>query len=322
MSKLLDSQVKIELTSEQQQTILDATGRRIPSVELGSLHLAVLVLTATAAGSQTLAISDSAETRKQMLRQGSDASQNSDLFLISIDMTEEQREQIRKLTGKTMTSLTIAPDERPVTYHENWAADAGQLRIGRSIVITKAGSETAPPNPTDHVIILASEGSSTGVFGTGAHPATQLSLVLLEEYIKPDDHVLDVGTGSGILAVAAARLGASEVMAIDIEPAAVLAAQATVTANNLTETIRVEQGSIEATLNSNYDVVVANVFPNVIISLASQLAQVTRDSGVLVVSGIVTARSQDVIHALSKEGFVVETQRSLHGWDGMALRRR
>jgi ribosomal protein L11 methyltransferase len=206
-----------------------------------------------------------------------------------------------------------------VTYHETWD-DAVPVRVGRTIVI-KPAHEAHEASDADRVVELpAGGGSERGVFGTGRHPATQLSLVLLEEHVRSGDRVLDLGTGSGILAVAAARLGAGEVLALDIDAAAVTVARETVSLNGVAGVVEVDQGGIESAVPP-YDVVAANVFPNVLIGLAPDLAAAVRRGGVLVASGSVAARAEGAADAVCAAGFGLEGRRQQDGWVGMVFRK-
>jgi ribosomal protein L11 methyltransferase len=211
------------------------------------------------------------------------------------------------------------PDDVPVAYRETWD-DAAPLRVGRAMVIKPAG-KAHEASLTDRVVELpAGGGSGRGVFGTGRHPATQLALVLLEGHVRPGDRVLDLGTGSGILAVAAARLGAGEVLALDTDADAVAVARQTVALNGLAGAVGVVRGGIESAAPP-YDVVAANIFPNVLAELAPSLAAAVRGGGVLVASGSVAARAEGVIDAVCAAGLGLEGRRSRGDWVGMVFRK-
>jgi len=139
-------------------------------------------------------------------------------------------------------------------------------------------------------------------FGTGLHPTTRLCLEALERYIRPGMRVLDVGTGSGILALAAARLGAASVLALDISSVAVEAAQANVRANGLEERITVRLGSLEESSNARYDLVVANIIARVIADLAPALVGALAPGGLLIASGIIEERLPLAENALRAAG--------------------
>jgi ribosomal protein L11 methyltransferase len=132
--------------------------------------------------------------------------------------------------------------------------------------------------------------------------------------------VLDLGTGSGILAVAAARLGAGQVLALDVDAAAVAFAQETVSLNGLANVVEVGRGGV-GSASPPYDVVAANIFPSVLIELAPDLAAAVRRGGVLVASGSVAARAEGAADAVCAAGFGLEGRRSRGDWVAMAFRK-
>jgi ribosomal protein L11 methyltransferase len=206
--------------------------------------------------------------------------------------------------------MMLVPDEQGITYHEEWDTDYSQLQVGRSFVIA------SPANAHDalkseHVIILdAVTNKPLKAFGTGMHPTTQLCLNLMEDYVKVGNRVLDVGTGSGVLAILAARLGAGEVQAFDIDPLAVAAAQNNVAANGLDAIVSVRQGSLADACNCHYDVVVANVIPGVLIAMIPEFLRAVHSYGFLLVSGIIAARTEDIVKRMCAAGFAVREQRT------------
>lgn len=138
-------------------------------------------------------------------------------------------------------------------------------------------------------------------FGTGLHPSTQMCLQALEEMLTPGDTVLDVGTGSGILAIAAAKLGASRVVAFDVDRLATVAARENVIRNNVANQVAIYQGTLAALRTKQWDFVVVNILAPVIISLLGEgalLDYVTAD-GRLVLSGIIEDQSVQVENAIA-----------------------
>src|SRR3712207_5697781 len=189
---------------------------------------------AVKAGTDTLPISRSAV--KEVLEPKTSSEQGGNWFVVEVMLISEQKEQIRQVTGHVFSSLRIVPDDVPVTYNEPWD-DAIPIRVGRTMVIKPADKPYETLHATQIIELPVGDSSRQGVFGTGRHPSTQLSLVLLEEYVEAGDRVLDLGTGSGILAVAAAKLGAREVLVLDIGAAAVAIAQETASLNNLANVV-------------------------------------------------------------------------------------
>lgn len=206
---------------------------------------------------------------------------------------------------------------RDEEWAEAWKNFYRPIRVGRSFLI-RPSWETVTPTPGDRVIEL----DPGMAFGTGSHPTTQLSLVLLEEHAAPGYRVLDLGTGSGILAIAAARLGAASVLALDLDPIAVAAAQANVVANGVDGVVTVRAGSVEAAGEAPFDLVVANILADVIRDLAPDLARLTRPGGCLIASGIIADRAADVTVALTACGFCLEVERARDEWRALAARRR
>ena len=310
--------IVLRLTPVQQEHYGRQTGLSLPSsLSLPLAQLKSLSSVAVRAGSESLPISRSAV--KQVLEAESSGERGGGPFTVEVTLTPRQKEQIRRATGGIFTSLRIVPDDVTVTYRETWG-DEAPVRVGRTIVIKPAGKLHEASRGDRIIELRAGDGFGRGVFGTGRHPATQLSLILLEEHVRPGDRLLDLGTGSGILAVAAAKLGAGEVLALDIDAAAVAVARETVSLNGLVGAVEVCRGGIESAAPP-YDVVAANVFPNVLVKLAPDLAAAVRGGGVLVASGSVVARAEGSAEAFCAAGLGLEGRRQQDGWVGMVFRK-
>ena len=309
--------IEIRLTPTQKEHYGRQTGLFLPSsLNFPLAQLKRLSTLAAEAGSGSLPVSRSAV--RQLLEPGPPG-ERGDPFVVEVALTLAQKEQLGRATGNVFATLRIVPDDVTVTYREAWD-DLSPLRVGRAMVVKPAG-EPHEASRADRIIELpAGEGSKQGVFGTGRHPATRLALVLLEEHVRPGDRVLDLGTGSGILAVAAARLGAAEVLALDTDAAAVAVAREAVSLNGLAGAVEVVRGGIGSAAPP-YDVVAANIFPNVLAELAADLAAVLRRGGVLVTSGSVAARAEGAADAVCAAGFGFEERRSQGDWVGMVFRK-
>ena len=310
--------IVLRLTPAQKEHYGRQTGMILPSsLSLPLAELRQLSRVAARAGSESLPVSRSAV--RQLLEPEPSGGRGGGPFVVEVALTPGQKKQIERATADVFTSLQIVPDDVTVTYRETWG-DTAPMRVGRTMVIKPAG-EPHEASDADRIIVLpAGGGPGRGVFGTGRHPATQLALVLLEEHVRPGDRVLDLGTGSGILAVAAARLGAGEVLALDTDAAAAAVARETVSLNGLAGAVEVGQGGI-GSAGPPYEVVAANIFPNVLIELAPDLAAAVRGGGVLVTSGSVVARAEGAIGAVCAAGLGLEGRRSQDGWVGMVFRK-
>ena len=310
--------IEIRLTPAQKDRYFRRTGMLLRSISLYPAELKRLSAVAAKAGTGSLPVSRSAVG--QALEPESPGERGGGgPFVVEVVLTPAQKEQIGRATGHVFASLRIGPHDFPVTYHETWD-DAAPLRVGRTVVVKPAGAPYEA-SPADRVVELpAGDGSGRGVFGTGRHPTTRLSLVLLEEHVRPGDRVLDLGTGSGILAVAAAKLGAAEVLALDTDAAAVAVARETVSLNGLAGAVGVGRGGV-GSASPPYDVVAANIFPNALIELAPDLAATVRPGGVLIASGVVVARAEGAADAVRAAGLGLEERRSRGDWVGMVFRK-
>lgn len=191
-----------------------------------------------------------------------------------------------------------------------WKAFYKPIRVGQHFVVTPPW-ETPELGEGDIPLVI----DPGMAFGTGSHPTTQLCLTALEDYLQPESSVADIGTGSGILAIAALKLGASSVIANDIDPLAVKIASENIAANGVSAHTQQELPA------GNYDFVVANILADVIIGLAGQFAELVKPRGVLVVSGIIDTREADVKSRLEAAGFGLLEVRSDAEWVALILRR-
>lgn len=204
-------------------------------------------------------------------------------------------------------------------WADAWKAHFPVLRIGRRLVVrpTWRRHRAAP----DDVVLVLDPGMA---FGTGLHPTTRLCLLGLEAMADRgtllDARVLDVGSGSGILSIAAARLGAASSVALDIDPIAVEATTANARRNHLVRRIRPRLGSLPSG-EGPFDVVVANLIAALLVRLAAELAAELRPGGAWLASGIFGDREADVRLALTVAGLVT-IDRWLDGdWVALAGRR-
>jgi ribosomal protein L11 methyltransferase len=204
------------------------------------------------------------------------------------------------------------PSFRPVTeedWVEAWKERLNVLRIGRRIVIRPSWRDYAP-EPGDIVIQL----DPGMAFGTGLHPTTQMCLAALEELVRPEAAVLDLGTGSGILAIAAAKLGARRVLAVDRDPVAVKTARGNLVTNGVQEIVSVMEGSLEG-VSESYDLVVVNILAKVIVEMMQEgLAARLRSGGRLITTGIIADQESDVVAALARGGLTAIERQQREDW--------
>lgn len=200
-------------------------------------------------------------------------------------------------------------------WAESWKEHFHPLQIG-AIWIRPSWEEGDAPAGTESIVL------DPGLaFGTGTHATTRLCLMGLQEHLASGDVVVDVGTGSGILAMAAALLGARRVVAVDIDPIAVRVARANVTVNRLRWAVEVLEGSTEAADRFLREVqpegaqlVVANLLTPIIVELASSLAQMLAPGGLVLASGIAAGQEGEVEAALRQAGLQIRGRELDEGW--------
>ena len=197
-------------------------------------------------------------------------------------------------------------------WAEAWKAYFPVLRVGRRLVIrpTWLDAEAGP----DDVVVDLDPGMA---FGTGLHPTTRLCLAATEDVAErgamAGARVLDVGCGSGILAIAAAKLGAADVLGVDIDPIAIDATLANAATNGLSGVIRARPGSLPSG-EPSHDIVLANLIASVLIALAPQLRDELRPGGVLVASGVFVDREDEVRAAFASAGLEVAGRSAEGDW--------
>jgi len=206
------------------------------------------------------------------------------------------------------TDLTLRYVEE-ADWANAWKAFYKPFRVGRRLVVTPPWEH--PDLAPDDIPLVIDPGMA---FGTGSHPTTQLCLTALEDYVFPHGRIADIGTGSGILAIAAAKLGTDVVAANDNDPLAVKIARENAAVNGVAVKVT------EALPTSQYDVVVANILADVIIGMSAELNNFIEPGGILIASGIIDTREDDVRQALEGVGLThVETRRQTE-WVALVFR--
>jgi ribosomal protein L11 methyltransferase len=150
-------------------------------------------------------------------------------------------------------------------------------------------------------------------FGTGTHPTTTLCLKAIEDYVKEGHQVFDIGTGSGILAVAAAKLGA-DVQAGDIDTMAVRIAKENADLNGVAEKVQVQAGNLGEVFTGKADIVIANIIADVIVDLLPELYTIMKPNGVFLACGIIEKRADDVLQKIEETGLDTIETREEDGW--------
>lgn len=218
-----------------------------------------------------------------------------------------------ELAGLTATFRPLPPEDWASSWRKVWKP----FRVGRLAVIPPWSERAARP---DDVVVRYEPGSA---FGSGRHATTRTCLRLVAERVRGGERVLDAGTGSGLLSVAALRLGARSAVAFDVDPNAALAAGALARANGVSERMQVEAAGFEVLERSPgpYDVVLANLYADLIQERAAELAAALAPSGWLAVSGCPLDKREPTRAALERAGLSVAAERRRGRWVTFDLRR-
>ncbi len=188
---------------------------------------------------------------------------------------------------------------------QDWANEWKQYfhvtHVGETLVI-KPSWEAYEAKEGEHVIEI----DPGMAFGTGTHHTTNMCMALLEKVLPANATVFDVGTGSGILAIAAALLGAQDVKAVDIDAVAVRIAQENIAANHLSEKIDVKEGDLLHGTEGKADVIIANIIADIIIMLLKDIPVKLEDNGIFLASGIIKEREADVVAAAHANGMQID----------------
>ena len=204
-------------------------------------------------------------------------------------------------------------------WANSWKAYYKPIKIGEKIVICPAWERYTPAE--GEIVIRMDPGMA---FGTGTHETTRLVIRLLEKYTKAGQLMLDVGTGTGILAICASRLGADFCRAYDIDPTAVRVARENIKDSGLTnvtcdQSDLLKQVSLEG---GQYDLVCANIVADIIIRMTPDVGRYMKDDAVLLASGIIAERCDDVVACFEKNGFKVVEKLTDNDWCGLAVMKK
>ncbi len=203
-------------------------------------------------------------------------------------------------------------------WANSWKAYYKPIKIGDRIVIVPAWEKyNASP---DEIVVRMDPGMA---FGTGTHETTRLVIKLLEKYIKSGMRVADVGCGSGILAICASKLGAGECKAYDIDPVAVKVANENIKDSGL-DNVTCEVSDLLKQVDRSggaYDVICANIVADIIIRMMPDVGALMNESSVILASGIIVERSEDVINGFEQHGFKIVERIDENGWCALAVQK-
>ncbi|MFJ5768554.1 50S ribosomal protein L11 methyltransferase [Psychrobacillus sp. NPDC093180] len=164
---------------------------------------------------------------------------------------------------------------------------------------------------TDELIIELDPGMA---FGTGTHPTTVMCLQALEKTVQKGNSVIDVGTGSGVLSIGAAKLGAASIHALDLDEVAVQSAKENIALNKVSDVVQVTHGNLLDNVNEKADIVVANILAEIIMTFTNDAYSIVKDGGLFITSGIIATKKEDVRNSLQQAGFEIEEVMMMEDW--------
>ena len=231
-------------------------------------------------------------------------------------------ERLEKCVAELKLTMTAAPLAE-VDWEESWKDNYPPQEVGEKIVVLpywRAEEET------DRLKVILDPGLT---FGTGAHPSTQMVMEKMEEVVRPGFRCLDLGSGSGILSIAALRLGAESAIGMDIDPKAEDIARENAAYNGftapafaaLTGNVTEDKALMEQLASREYDLVLVNIVADVIIGLSPVLPKFLTENSTLICSGILDVRLEEVCEALRKAGLTVTAVKAKEDWRSVTARK-
>jgi ribosomal protein L11 methyltransferase len=223
------------------------------------------------------------------------------------------REAINGLTlhnidiGKNKVSIIEVNEEDWATA---WKKYYHPVKISERFTIVPTWEVYTPVN-SDELIIELDPGMA---FGTGTHPTTVMCIQALERTVKKGDRIIDVGTGSGVLSIAGAMLGAEKITALDLDQVAVTTAKMNIELNHVQEIVEVSQNNLLEGIVEPVDGIVANILAEVIVRFTDDASKIVKKDGYFIASGIIQQKKQDVKDALTKAGFEITETLLMEDW--------
>ena len=234
-----------------------------------------------------------------------------------VDTLAFLRERFSALSIKAEISVSGVNEE---DWANSWKAYYKPIKIGEKIVIVPAWEKYSASE--GEIVVRMDPGMA---FGPGTHETTRLVIQLLEKYVKDGMRVADVGTGSGILAICAAKLGAKECKAYDIDPVAVKVARENVKDSGLEDVVRCDVSDLLRGVDRSggaYDVICANIVADIIIRMTPDVHELMDEKTVILASGIIVERSEDVISCFEENGFKIVEKIEDNGWCALAVMKK
>ena len=239
------------------------------------------------------------------------------IYISEEDNASEAILYLKERLNESRITFEICDNSVSDTEWENgWKKYFKCTKIGEKLLIRPSWE---PLENTEGRSVLTIDPGAA--FGTGTHATTMLCLEMLEKYVKQDDEVLDVGCGSGILSIAAVLLGAKRSVGVDIDAQSVKVAKENALINKMESKTEYLVGDLAEKVSGKYSVICANIVADVIIKLLANVKDYMTDDAVLITSGIIDLRENDVVSAFSKYGFKIIERKVKDNWCAIAVKK-
>lgn len=228
-----------------------------------------------------------------------------------------------RITQLPEFGLAIGKNKVTVSEVEesNWATAWKKyyhpVRITRMLTVAPSWENYQTEDPLEKIITL----DPGMAFGTGTHPTTSLTLTALETVLRGGETLLDVGTGSGVLSIAAKYLGAKDVYAFDLDEVAVRSAKENMDMNEIAKDVHVSANDLLTGIEIESDVIVANILADIILLMIPDAWRLLKQTGTLIVSGIIEEKKQMVLDAMLEQGFIVDQIFQQKDWYAIILKK-
>ncbi|BBM14433.1 MULTISPECIES: 50S ribosomal protein L11 methyltransferase [Enterococcus] len=216
--------------------------------------------------------------------------------------------------GKNIVTVSEVEESNWATA---WKKYYHPVRITRLLTVVPSWESYQTTDPLEKIITL----DPGMAFGTGTHPTTSLTLQALESTLRGGETLLDVGTGSGVLSIAAKHLGAKEVYAYDLDEVAVRSAKENMDLNEVAKDVHVSANDLLKGIESESDVIVANILADIILLMIPDAWRLLKQTGTLIVSGIIEEKKEMVLTAMEEQGFVVDQVFQQKDWYAIMLKK-
>lgn len=239
------------------------------------------------------------------------------IYISECDNAAEALEFLKeRLTAEKIPFSTGTIGVNDSDWNENWKKYFHTIEIGDKLAVVPSWEEYA--NENGRTVLSIDPGAA---FGTGTHATTSLCLEILDKAVTDDLEVLDIGCGSGILAIASVLLGAKRATGVDIDAQSVKTAKENAEINGISDKTEFIVGDLADKVSGKYDIVCANIVADVIIRLLPDVGNFMTDDGILIISGIIDIRKDDVLKAVSDNGFKISAEAYRDNWCAFTLKK-